>query len=66
MTALTITLDAPAAGQLAHYRFDFDSDSTAPTLTLPQTVTMPSGFTVAANKHYEIDILNSYGAVMVW
>lgn len=66
LTALTITLNTPASGQLAHYHFDFDSGSTAPTLTIPQTVTMPSGFTVKASKHYEIDILNNYGAVMAW
>ena len=66
LTALTITLSTPASGQLAHYHFDFDSGSTAATLTLPNTVTMPSGFTVEANHHYEIDILNNYGAVMAW
>ena len=66
LTALTITLNAPAAGQLAHYRFDFDSASTAPTVTIPNTVAMPGGFTVEASKHYEIDILNNYGAVMAW
>lgn len=67
LTSLTITaLTSPASGQLAHYHFDFNSGSTAPTLTLPQTVTMPSGFTVEANKHYEIDILNGYGAVVSW
>ncbi|MBP5462243.1 MAG: hypothetical protein J6Y20_08980 [Lachnospiraceae bacterium] len=66
LTALTITLNAPASGQLAHYRFDFNSGSTAPTVTIPNTVTMPSGFTVEASKYYEIDILNGYGAVMAW
>lgn len=66
LTSLTLTLTSPASGQLAHYHFDFDSGSTAPTVTLPQTVTMPSGFTVEANHHYEIDILNGYGVVSVW
>lgn len=65
LTSLTITLTAPSSG-LAHYHFDFDSGSTAATLTLPNTVTMPSGFTVEAGKHYEIDILSNFGAVMAW
>lgn len=66
LTALTITLTAATSPEIAHYHFDFDSGSTAPTLSLPQTVVMPSGFSVEANKHYEIDILNNYGAVMAW
>lgn len=65
ITALTITLNAAAAG-LSHYHFDFLSGATAPTLTMPNTVTMPDSFTVEANKRYEVDILNSYGAVMAW
>lgn len=66
VTALTITLNEAATGQLAHYHLDFNSGSTAATLTLPNTVTMPSGFTVEASKHYEINILNNFGAVMSW
>ncbi len=63
LTALTITLNA--ASGLAHYHFDFDCGSTAPTVTLPNAVVMPSG-NFEANKHYEVDILNNYGAVISW
>lgn len=66
LTSLTITLNAAASGQIANYHFSFESGSTAPTLTLPNTVTMPSGFAVEASKHYEVDILNGYGTVMAW
>lgn len=64
LTALTITLNAASAP--AHYHFRFDSGSTAVSLTLPQTVVMPSGFQVEANKHYEIDILDGYGVAQSW
>lgn len=64
LTSLTITLNAATAP--AQYHFRFDSGSTAVSLTLPQTVTMPSGFQVEANKHYEIDILDGYGAAQSW
>ena len=66
ITSLSISLNSCESCELAWYHFDFDSGSTAPSLTLPNTVTMPSGFTVEANKHYEIDILNGYGVVMSW
>lgn len=66
LTSLTITLNAPASGDLAEYHFDFNSGSTAPTLTMPNTVTMPDSFTVEANKRYEVDVLNGYGAVISW
>lgn len=66
LTALTITLTAPASGDLAHYHFDFSTGSTAPTVTIPSAVTMPSGFSVDANKVYEIDILNGRGVYQSW
>lgn len=64
LTSLTITLNAATAP--AQYHFRFDSGSTAVSLTLPQTVTMPSGFQVEASKHYEIDIMDGYGAAQSW
>ena len=65
LTALTITLTAPASG-VAHYHFDFLSGTTAPTLTMPSTVTMPDDFAVEASKRYEVDVLNNFGAVISW
>ena len=65
LTALTITLTAPASG-VAHYHFDFLSGTTAPTLTMPSTVTMPDDFAVEASKRYEVDVLGNYGAVISW
>lgn len=66
LTALTITLTAPGTGIIPHYHFDFNCGSTAPTVTIPNTVTMPDGHSFAASKHYEVDILGTYGAVMAW
>ena len=66
LTSLTITLNAAASGQIAQYNFDFNCGSTAPTVTIPNTVTMPSGNTFAANTHYEVDIMNNYGVVASW
>ena len=66
LTSLTITLNAPSAGEIAHYHFDFLSGSTAPTLSLPSSVTMPDSFSVEAGKRYEVDILNNFGTVVEW
>lgn len=66
LTALTITLTAPASGKLAQYHFDFDCGAAAPTVTIPNTVTMPDSQSFVASTHYEVDILNNYGAVLSW
>lgn len=65
VTSLTITLNE-VAGEAAHYHFTFISGSPAATLTLPVDVVMPDGFSVEANKRYEVDILDNYGTVMSW
>ena len=64
LTSLTITLNA--ANEIAQYHFDFISPATAVTLVLPNSVVMPAGFSVDANKRYEIDILNNYGVYQSW
>ena len=67
LTSLTITLNAAGTGIIPQYHFDFNSGSTAPTVTLPNSVTMQGGtFTPEASKHYEVDILNGYGVYMAW
>jgi hypothetical protein len=64
LTSLTVTLGQ--ASGIACYHFDFDCGSTAPTVTIPNTVTMPDSQTFDASNHYEVDILNNYGAVLSW
>lgn len=67
VSSLTVTLATPADANIVNeYHFRFTSGSTATTLTLPQSVTMPSGWTVAASKTYEISIVDGYGTVIEW
>lgn len=66
-TALTdLTLTFASVTSTAQYHFDFISPSTAVNLTLPQSVNMPSNFTVEANTRYEIDVINNYGVFAEW
>ena len=66
VSSLTLTLNAAASGQIAQYHFDFESGSTAATVTLTG-VTWPDGsFTPEASKRYECDILNGYGVYLAW
>lgn len=59
-TVVTFALAASVTGQLNHYFWMFDTGSTAPTVTWPSGITWADGSapTVAANKHYEISVLN--------
>ena len=66
LTSLTITFNAPSTGEIAHYHFDFLSGASAPTLTMPNAVTMPDDFEVEASNRYEVDVLNNFGAVITW
>lgn len=67
VSALTITLATPADANIVNeYHFRFTSGSTATTLSLPNSVNMPSGFQVEASKTYEISIVDNYGVYTAW
>ena len=67
MTSLTITLATPSNTAIANeYHFVFQSGSTATTLTIPDTIKVPSGFSVDANKIYEISILEGCLCEQSW
>lgn len=62
VSTLTITPAAQGCTDVV-----FTSGTTPTVLSLPQTVKMPSWFSVEASKTYEINILDGvYGAVMAW
>ena len=67
MASLTITLAAITDSTIVNeYHFVFDSGSTATVLTLPASVLQPDGFTVEANMHYEVSILEGAMTAQGW
>lgn len=67
MASLSITLAEPADTAVAsEYHFVFQSGATATTLSLPDTIKLPSGFTVEASKIYEISILEGCLCAQSW
>ena len=67
MSALTITLAAITDNTIVNeYHFIFESGSTATVLTLPASVLQPDGFTVEANMHYEVSILEGAMTAQGW
>lgn len=66
MSELTITLAEPDASVASEYHFVFQSGATATTLTIPDTVKIPSGFTVDASKIYEVSILEGCLCAQSW
>lgn len=67
MSGLTITLAEPSDTGIANeYHFVFQSGATATTLTIPDTVKLPSNFSVDASKIYEISILEGCLCAQSW
>ena len=67
MAELAITLAEPSDTGIANeYHFVFQSGATATTLSIPDTVKIPSGFSVDANKIYEISILEGCLCCQSW
>lgn len=67
MSELTITLTEPSNTGIANeYHFVFQSGATATTLTIPDTIKIPSGFLVDVNKVYEISILEGCLCCQSW
>lgn len=63
---LDVSFAAGPAGQVNEYHFSFSSGATAAVLSLPVDVVMPDGFTVEADKVYEISIVNNMGLFKGW
>lgn len=67
MSELTITMAEPSDTGIANeYHFVFQSGATATTLSIPDTVKLPSNFSVDASKIYEISILEGCLCVQSW
>lgn len=65
-SALTsLTLQVPEFSNSNQYHVRFKSGTTPPTLTITGAV-LPDGFTLEAQKIYELDILDRYVAVTSW
>lgn len=67
MSELTITLAEPSDTSIvSEYHFVFQSGATATTLTIPDTVKLPSNFFVDASKIYEVSILEGCLCAQGW
>lgn len=67
MAELSLTFaDQEETDVAAEYHCIFTSGATATTLTLPDTINVPSGFTVEANKVYELSVLEGNLTYQSW
>ena len=63
--SLNITLATPSDNTIYNeYMFEFDSGSTATTLTLPNTVEWVQTPTIEASKTYQVSIVNNIGIIV--
>ena len=62
--SLTLTLASGTAGYLSEYMFEFQSGSTATSLSLPSTVTWVNTPTIEANKTYQVSIVNDIAIIV--
>lgn len=67
MADMSIMLAEPSDTSIvSEYHFVFQSGATSTTLSLPDTIKIPSGFTVDANKIYEISIMEGCLCAQNW
>lgn len=67
MSELTITLAEPSDTGIANeYHVVFQSGETAMSLTIPDTVRLPSSFSVDANKIYELSVMENCLTYQSW
>lgn len=64
ISSLTIALGSPVSGIQNEYMFEFTTGSSAPTISLPNTIIWSTEPSFESSKHYEINIKYSaaYGA----
>lgn len=64
VSSLDISLATPSSDSIVnHYFFQFTSGSTATTLALPDTIIYIGDSTIAANKKYQVSILNNVAII---
>jgi len=55
-TSLTLTFGTAVSNIVNEYSFEFDSGTTATTLTVPNGIIWQVSPSISANKHYEVNI----------
>ena len=62
-----VTVSSYSYGAAFTLLFNAQAGASAPTLTLDSRITMPDGFTVESNRHYEINVdFKGYATVQAW